>query len=141
MRVGVALLVSMSLAACGAAEKPAAPEAAAGEETVTLRFALCASNVVSVDRAQSPGAEQLALHVGLTPDAAAAFAALTSENVGRDLVVVIGDQVFLAAPIPAPISSGVITAAPLKAEDAERLEQSLASLPPAPCGVASATGS
>ena len=140
MRALIALLAAGLLAACGAAEKPA-PAAPAEQEEVALRFALCASNVVSVDRAQSPDAAQLALHVGLAPAAAAAFGALTRDNVGRDLVVMAGEQVFLAAPIPGPISSGVITAAPLTAEDAERLERVLASLPQAPCGVASAAGS
>jgi preprotein translocase subunit SecD len=133
MRIAIAALAAL-LAGCGNAEPGA-------EETPVLRFALCASNVVSVDRAQSSDAEKFALHVGLTPDAATAFAQLTGDNVGRDLAVTYGDAILLAAPIPGRVASGVITAAPLDAAEAQRVERALASLPDAPCGVVQASGS
>lgn len=138
MRLRVSLFAGF-LVACGAAEERPAP--AASVETVGLRFALCASNVVSVDLAESPGAERFAVHVGLSPEATAAFAQLTGDNVGRDLAVVYGDEIFLAAPIPGRIASGVITAAPLEAQDAERVQRALAALPERPCGSVSGAGS
>jgi preprotein translocase subunit SecD len=137
MRIVIAALAAL-LAGCGNAE-PGAGSAA--EETPALRFALCASNVVSVDRAESSAGDKYALHVGLAPDAATAFAQLTGDNVGRDLAVTYGDAILLAAPIPGRIASGVITAAPLDAAEAQRVERALASLPAAPCGVVQASGS
>lgn len=141
----VAGVIAVVGVACRDAE-PAPPaagaEAAATEppaESEALRFALCASNVASVDVVDL-AEDKLAVHVMLNPDAASAFDALTANNLGRDLAVTAGDEILLAAPISARIASGVISAAPLPREEAERVGAALAALPDGPCGALSSAG-
>lgn len=135
---GVAVLGLLWLACGGAEQRPAPIAGSAGPGPQALRFALCASKVLAVNLTQSPDGKQSGVHVMLLPAAATELAALTEANVGRDLAVVYGSEIFVVRPITRRIRSGVITAAPLARDEAERQQRSLAALPQAPCGAGSA---